>query len=56
MLGAALIIVALALVLGGLFALLQHLVVPRGVTAGRASDFRSMPARRGAVMASAIEE
>ena len=32
-LGGALVIVALALVLDGLFALLQHLVVPRGVTA-----------------------
>lgn len=56
MLGAALIIVALALVLDGLFALLQHLVVPRGVTAGRVKEVRSTPVRRGAVVASATKE
>lgn len=56
MLGAALIIVALALVLDGLFALLQHIVVPRGVTAGQPKDVRSTPVRRGAVVASATEK
>jgi osmoprotectant transport system permease protein len=56
MLGAALVIVVLALVLDGLFALLQHLVVPRGVTAGRATDVRTKPARRRAVMGTPIEE
>lgn len=56
MLGAALIIVALALVLDGLFALLQHLVVPRGVTAGLHKDVRTAPVRRGAVVASATEK
>ena len=56
MLGAALIIVALALVLDGLFALLQHLVVPRGVTAGLPKDVRSTPARRAAVAASAADK
>lgn len=56
MLGAALIIVVLALVLDGLFALLQHLVVPRGVTAGRATDVRTKPTRRRAVMGTPIEE
>ncbi len=56
MLGAALVIVALALVLDGLFALLQHLVVPRGVTAGLPKDVRSAPVRRGAVVATATEK
>jgi len=49
MLGAALLIIVLALLLDGLFALLQHLVVPRGVTAGRATEVRTAPARRRAV-------
>ena len=49
MLGAALLIIVLALLLDGLFALLQHLVVPRGVTAGRATDVRTTPTRRRAV-------
>lgn len=48
MLGAALLIIVLALLLDGLFALLQHLVVPRGVTAGRATDVRTTPTRRRA--------
>lgn len=56
MLGAALVIVALALVLDGLFALLQRLVVPRGVTAGRVADVRSSSARREPVMGAPIEE
>lgn len=41
-LGASLIVVALALLLDGLFALLQRLVVPRGV-AGRTARRRSAP-------------
>ena len=48
MLGAALLIIVLALLLDGLFALLQHLVVPRGVTAGRVLDVRSSPVGRRA--------
>jgi osmoprotectant transport system permease protein len=44
-LGAALVIVALALVLDGVFALLQHLFVPRGVSAGRVSDTRTRSSR-----------
>jgi osmoprotectant transport system permease protein len=43
-LGAALVIVVLAVVLDALFAILQRVVVPRGVTAGRSSD--DEPARR----------
>ena len=50
MLGAALLIIVLALLLDGLFALLQHLVVPRGVTAGRVLDVRSSPTGRRAVV------
>lgn len=49
MLGAALVIVALALVLDGLFALAERLVVPRGVSAGRASDVRTRSPRARAV-------
>ena len=49
-LGAAIVIVALALVLDGLFALIQHLVVPRGVTAGRPKELRTSSPRRRAVV------
>ena len=49
MLGAALVIVALALVLDGLFALAERLVVPRGVAAGRTSDVRTRSPRARAV-------
>lgn len=49
MLGAALVIVALALVLDGLFALAERLVVPRGVSAGRTSDVRTRSPRARAV-------
>ncbi|GAB3606148.1 ABC transporter permease [Conyzicola nivalis] len=49
MLGAALVIVALALVLDGLFALVERLVVPRGVAAGRTSDVRTRSPRTRAV-------
>lgn len=56
MLGAALLIVVLALVIDGLFALIQHLVVPRGVTSGRATDVRTKPTRRRAVVGTPIEE
>ena len=56
MLGAALVIVALALALDGLFALIEKLVVPRGVAAGRTTDLRSTPRRRRSVMGQPIEE
>lgn len=52
-LGAALVIVAVALLLDGLFALLQHLVVPRGVAAGRVKEVRETPTRRRAEVGSA---
>jgi osmoprotectant transport system permease protein len=45
MLGAALVVVALALIIDGLFALLQRLIVPRGVAAGRTSDTRTRSSR-----------
>jgi osmoprotectant transport system permease protein len=51
-LGGALVVVALALVLDGLFALVQQLVVPRGVAAGRTTGLRETPQRRRAVVAS----
>ncbi|MET4581666.1 osmoprotectant transport system permease protein [Conyzicola nivalis] len=49
MLGAAIVIIVLALVIDGLFALLQHLVVPKGVAAGRATDIRTRSSRSRAV-------
>jgi osmoprotectant transport system permease protein len=49
MLGAALVIVALALALDALFALAERLVVPRGVAAGRLSDVRTRSSRTRAV-------
>jgi osmoprotectant transport system permease protein len=55
-LGGALVIVALALLLDGLFALVQRFVVPRGVTAGRPRELRSSPTRRRAVVGTPIEE
>ena len=55
-LGSAIVIVALALVLDGLFALLQRIVVPRGVSAGRAQDIRTSSSRRRAVMGTPIHE
>jgi osmoprotectant transport system permease protein len=45
MLGAAIVIVILALLIDALFALLQRLITPRGVSAGRASDFRTRSLR-----------
>ncbi|PJJ71996.1 osmoprotectant transport system permease protein [Diaminobutyricimonas aerilata] len=48
MLGSALLIATLALALDTVFALTQHLVVPRGVTAGRVKDDRSTSSRRRA--------
>jgi len=55
MLGAALVTVALALVLDGLFALAERLVVPRGVSAGRTSDVRTRSPRARAVAESSAK-
>jgi len=49
-LGAAIVIVALALVLDGVFALVQRIVVPRGVAAGRTQELRTSSPRRRAVV------
>jgi osmoprotectant transport system permease protein len=51
-LGSAIVIVALALVLDGVFALLERIVVPRGVNAGRPKELRTTAARRRAVVES----
>ena len=45
MLGSALLIAALALVLDALYAVLQRVVVPRGVSAGRTLDVRTKSTR-----------
>ncbi|MGV8896163.1 MAG: ABC transporter permease [Rhodoglobus sp.] len=55
-LGSAIVIVALALALDGLFALLQRFVVPRGVTAGLTQDIRTTSSRRRAVVGSSLQE
>jgi osmoprotectant transport system permease protein len=46
MLGASLVVIALALVLDGLLALAQRIAVPAGVLAGRTQNLRSAPPRR----------
>lgn len=45
MLGGSLVVILLALALEGIFALIQRLVVPHGVTAGRATNTRSRALR-----------
>lgn len=55
-LGAAIVIVVLALVLDGLFALLQRVVVPRGVSAGRTQDIRTTSTRRRAAVGTSLHE
>lgn len=56
MLGGSVLVILLAIVLEGVFALVQKLVVPRGVTAGRPTDIRDGSSRSRAVMEPAIEE
>lgn len=51
MLGAAILVALLAIVIDGLLALLQRLLVPRGVTAGRTQELRTSSPRRRAVPA-----
>jgi osmoprotectant transport system permease protein len=46
MLAGSILVVALALVADGLFAIIQRLVVPRGVTAGKVADVRTKEPRR----------
>ena len=54
-LGSAIVIVALALALDGLFALLQRFVVPRGVTAGVTQDIRTTSTRRRAAVGTSLQ-
>ena len=56
MLGGSILVILLAIVLEGVFALVQKLVVPRGVTAGLPTDIRDGSSRSRPVMESTIEE
>jgi osmoprotectant transport system permease protein len=56
MLGGSILVILLALVLEGLFALVQRFVVPRGVAAGRPTDVRVKSTRSRPVMGTPIEE
>jgi osmoprotectant transport system permease protein len=56
MLGSALLIAALALLLDGLFALIQQFAIPRGVSAGRAHEVRTSSPRRRAVAGSTAQQ
>jgi osmoprotectant transport system permease protein len=56
MLGGSILVTALALVLEGIFALLQKLVVPRGVVATGQQNVRTRSSRPRAVMGSPIQE
>jgi osmoprotectant transport system permease protein len=55
-LGASILVTALALVLEGIFALLQKLVVPRGVVAKELKDVRARSVRPLAVVGDPIRE
>ncbi|MFF1574525.1 ABC transporter permease [Leifsonia sp. NPDC058292] len=46
MLAGSILVVALALIADGIFALIQRLVVPRGVTAGKVTDVRTKEVNR----------
>jgi osmoprotectant transport system permease protein len=46
MLGASVLVILLALIADGVFAVVQRLVVPRGVVVGRASDVRVRSSKR----------
>lgn len=56
MLGGSILVILLALVVDGLFALAQRLVVPAGVRATRARELRSGPARSRAAVGQPITE
>jgi osmoprotectant transport system permease protein len=56
MLGGSILVIVLALVVDGCFAVTQRLVVPAGVRATRSSELRSGPARPRAVVGHAINE
>jgi len=54
MLAGSIVVIALAVALEVVFSIVQRLVVPAGVTAGRPSDTRSKAARPGAVTATPL--
>jgi len=54
MLAGSVLVIALAVALEVVFSIVQRLVVPAGVTAGRPSDTRSKAARPGAVTATPL--
>lgn len=56
MLGGSVLVILLAIVLEGLYALVQKLVVPRGVTAGLPTNIRGGSSRSRPVMEPSIEE
>ena len=56
MLGGSILVILLAIVLEGLFALIQKLVVPRGVTAGRPPAVREGSSRSRTGLESTIEK
>jgi osmoprotectant transport system permease protein len=56
MLAGSLLVIALALLSEGIFAVLQKLVVPRGVVANQNTDVRTPSPRRVAVVGSPTEE
>ncbi|MDQ0575148.1 ABC transporter permease [Agromyces albus] len=56
MLGGSILVIVLAIVVDGCFAVTQRLVVPAGVRATRSSELRSGPARPRAVVGHAINE
>lgn len=56
MLGGSILVIALALVVDGAFAITQRLVVPAGVQATRSPELRSRPARSRAAVGRPITE
>ncbi|MDN4640143.1 ABC transporter permease [Agreia sp. PsM10] len=56
MLAGSLLVIALALLSEGIFAIIQKLVVPRGVVANQNTDVRTSSPRRVAVVGSPTEE
>jgi len=56
MLGGSILVIILALVVDGCFALTQRLVVPAGVRAARSTELRSRPTRSRAALGQPINE
>lgn len=56
MLGGSILVILLALVIDGLFAITQRLVVPAGVRAARTTELRSRPSRARAALGQPINE